>query len=164
MTNKRTFFLLTCLLLAFVSACSAKSGRVEGLVTFKGEPLPGGTITLCVAMEDGNPGATFRYVIRPDGTFSGTDIADGDFLVAVDTEGLNPNPPDTSKSAQGMAQKKSDQQMMEKMKQMNNVPAGGGGTYGTYVKIPAKYSDPKTSGLKTKVEKGKNKIKIELTE
>src|SRR6516165_9176765 len=120
MTCKRTFFLLTCLLLALVPACGKKSAKVEGLVTFKGAPLPGGTIYLSKILEDGNPGATVRYVIRPDGTFTGTELPEGELLVAVETESLNPNPADTtSKSGYGKIQKQSDQQMMDQMKRMN---------------------------------------------
>src|SRR5262249_55991127 len=97
--------------------------------------------------------------------FKGTEVPEGELLVAVETESVNPNPADVAgKTVYGKNQKETQEQMMQGMKKNNNVPAAGGDVYGSYVKIPEKYNNPKTSGLRTKGEFGQNKIKIELTE
>ena len=94
MNTRIRLFLLGLPLLVFVFACSKSqtAASASGKVTYNGAVVPGGIIYFYSLKEDGTPGAEFSFVIKPDGTYSGTQLPEGDMVVTIDTESKNPNP------------------------------------------------------------------------
>ena len=81
-------------LVVLIYACSKSTtpATVSGKVTYKGEVVPGGIIYFHTLKEDGTPGANYRTLIQPDGTYVLAQLPDVDMLVTIDTESYNPNP------------------------------------------------------------------------
>ena len=142
------------LLLFLASGCGpsgATPGKVYGKVTYKGAPVTGGGITF-----ETKDGAKYGGLIQEDGTYSVTDLPVGDLTVAISTENLNP---DKAKSAPAGTGAPS----------AATTGAGAGApaapvNQGTYVKIPAKYGDAKTSGLTVTVTTGSVKKDFDLAD
>src|SRR5262249_55260331 len=65
------------LLLSLVVVAAKPASSVEGSVTYKGKPLPGGTIAVKVALE-------------PDGTYSAKNVPVGEVKVTIETESVRP--------------------------------------------------------------------------
>lgn len=116
---------ILALTLSFVGCGSGgpPSSKVVGKVTLPdGSPLPGGRIDFFSA-ESGQVSST----IKGDGSYEANAVPRGDLKVAINNkhlEGIKP-PPSGLPAMPGSDQK--------------------------YVEIDAKYRDPKTSGLSTKV-------------
>jgi len=129
----RRFFLSGVLALVFfgVNGCSSRNYSFTGKVTYKGQPLPGGSIVLHA--KEGKQAYTGS--IWPDGTFTVTDAALGTMVVTIDNKGLKIGGEGVVNPPQGV-----DPKVLEKM-----MPKQQGGLQ--YVHIPEKYSDPKTSPL-----------------
>jgi len=111
--------------------CSTRVASVSGKVTYKGEPLPAGSIVL--HSKEGTQ--TYSGTIRPDGTFTITGAARGTMVVTIDNSWL--------KNEEGMKAQGVDPKMLEKMMPKDQ---------GMYLAIPAKYADPKTSPLVWEIE------------
>jgi hypothetical protein len=109
---------------------------VAGKVSYKGQPVGGGTIALHPVTE----GAPIPGGIRPDGTFSFGDVPPGEYQVAIETESIR----QFAKKG-GNYMKMSGAKVPEGMK-VSDAPDS------SYVAIPKKFADPKTSGLTWKVE------------
>jgi hypothetical protein len=75
---------LSLLVLTLVG-CSGSKGpaHIEGKVTCKGTPLPGQTLVL---FSEGGAGefSAYRFVLQPDGSFSGTVPSPGQYQVAIE--------------------------------------------------------------------------------
>jgi hypothetical protein len=104
------------------------TGVVEGVVTLKGQPLPGGTIQFHPAK-----GKPIVAQIK-DGAYKAKDVPVGNLAITVETESLNP-----AKAKDGA-----------KLDAKN------------YVKIPEKYGNPETSGLRGEIKKGNQKLDVNL--
>jgi hypothetical protein len=133
--------LIALLVVVFVSPVFAddkkpepKGEPVEGTVTYKGQPLPAGTITF--VSKDGK--VTVAAPIAADGTYRAT-VPVGEYRVAVST----------------MELKKADPKNPPKPGDPKEPPK-------KFVLIPAKYGDPNTSGLTYSVQKGKQVYDIAL--
>lgn len=122
-------------------AGSKKESKVTGKVTYDGQPLGGGNVIL---QASGEHAQTFKAGIKSDGTYDLAGVPPGEYLVGVETESIKGlsggmynmggmKPPAGAKA--------------DPTPQMENAPK--------YVQIPAKYMDPKTSGLpKITVQQG----------
>jgi hypothetical protein len=147
---------ISWLVLAVLVNCGCKPGNpnapasVSGKVTYKNEPVTAGMVYFHTS-----EGAVYTCIIKPDGTYAGSDMPAGELTVTVETEMANPDvkAPTYGGGGQGQAQPAGPPRPKE---------AGGGS--GAYVKIPAKYKDKKTSGLKETLSKGKNTKNIDLTD
>jgi hypothetical protein len=64
-----------------------KTGTIMGKVTYKGKPLPGGTVTFHPAK-----GKAITGIIQPDGTYAVKDVPLGPAKVAIETESVKPKP------------------------------------------------------------------------
>lgn len=159
MTLTNRFALLLPLGLFLVSGCSSK-GPVSGLsgnVKYKGTPVTAGTITFTAKAEGRDAGGTYFAAINSDGTYSTSQLPDGEFGVAIETESANPNRP-TMDQYGGRGKGK----MKASPAPDDAGPAAA--AKGGYVKIPPKYSNPKTSGLSVTLTGGKNTQDFELTD
>jgi hypothetical protein len=66
------------------SAENPKTGTVFGVVTFKGKPLPAGTVTFHFAGMAGKKAG--KAEIKPDGSFLLKDLSAGEYTVTISTE------------------------------------------------------------------------------
>jgi hypothetical protein len=168
---RKRLMLLGLPLLVVVFACSKSKtpATVSGKVTYKGETVPGGILYFYSLKEDGSPGAEFSCVIKSDGTYSSSQLPEGDLLVSIDTESKNPNSErakaDPSKYGKGTGKGAfaDPKMMMEQMKKNNNVPDMPSDDT-SYLPIPKKYWEPATSGLKVTLKAGKNTFDFNLTD
>jgi hypothetical protein len=123
--------LLTAVFLAgtfCAMGCSTTPPSLSGKVTYKGTPVPAGSIVL-----HSKEGAkTYTGSIQPDGTFTITGAPHGTMVVTVDNKWLKSGA--QQEGTQGV-----DPKMLEKM-----MPKDQGLKY---LPIPEKYADPKTSPL-----------------
>ena len=107
-----------------------QQGHDFGQSHLQGAPVPSGTLNLYPAS-----GPPFPISLKPDGTFSVSDVPIGQVGVAIDTPPPMIPPAGTD---------------------MSKVTP--------HVAIPAKYKDPKTSGLTWEIKGGKNTKDFELTD
>ena len=167
---------LAALLAGLAVGCGGSNtpANIKGKVTYKGQPLPGGSVTFT-----GDAGS-YPSSINSDGTYSVKDVPVGTFAIIVDTESVNPK---GGTSADDKDLKKKDKQQAkgieaarkQRMEQegIGGGGGGGGGGFGPappevlaamYMKIPAKYGDKRTSGLRMDVVRGDQTKDIELTD
>lgn len=106
-------------------------------------------------------GAAYSATINDDGTYTATDIPQGELVVTVDTESLNPARKPAG-SAGGDAPKYQKNQSVT----VQQRPGGGGApqeeAQRQYIKIPSKYNNPKTSPLTVNAKGGRQVENIEL--
>jgi hypothetical protein len=135
---------------------SKKGGTVSGKVSYPSadQLVKGGTINLHPSKEGGQP---IMISIKPDGTFSQGGVAAGEYTVTVETESIKGMSAGSNPYAAQMGNMKPPPGAESKMPKMDtsNMPS--------YVKIPAKYGNPQTSGLKWTIEKGNQVKDLPLT-
>jgi len=129
------------LLFFCVIGCSSGPSTVSGKVNYRGVPVTGGTISMHfdgkppqVGSIDGNGGYSIQTATTGRATFT------------VETESMN------QAGALGMPAKDKP----------GETKLGGGAT--AYVKIPARYADPKSSLLSYEVKSGSQTKNWELTD
>jgi hypothetical protein len=125
-----------------VAGCGRSTGHVTGQVTYKGQPLPSGTVLF-----HGPDGATGHSAIWPDGRYEVRDVPVGPWKITVQSHGRLP---------QGFARgalRDPDFKMSprEALKVLQHVG------------IPKKLADPAQSGLAYTVKAGKQRYDIALT-
>jgi hypothetical protein len=149
--------LLLPLFLILAAGCNKGNpnapAEVYGTVTYKGSPVTAGYVTFYAPNDSG----VYNINIKPDGTFSQTDVPVGEMTITVETESANPNKKKPSDYGGGRGG------AITVSPKPGNA-GGGSAPAGDYVKIPAKYADRKKSGLTYTVTKGKQKHDIELTD
>ena len=122
-----------------LTGCSQPKATVTGKVTYRGQPVPNGTVAFF-----GPNGQVASAPLGPDGNYEATGVPLGEVKVTVTTPVPGP-------SAQQMAKnpmvkiKKVDVAALEKT-----------------VSVPTKYSLPGTSGLGLTVSEGSQPFNIEL--
>ena len=131
------------LVLVLAAGCGGPfTAPVSGTVTYKGNPLPGGTVTFI------HPDGRVGYgTIHEDGTYSISAAPGGDVKCIVQTTKPIVPPPQTVAA------------------RLSGGAAKAGATVypaGPYVPIPEKYGDPQTSGLSHTIDRGSNTIDIPL--
>ncbi len=140
---------------------AGNSARVSGSLTYKGQPITGANMQF-----HDTQGVAHPAQVSPDGTYSANDISVGELIVTVDTSSLNPAKTGAPTGAQAEARLKMD-------KASSNRPDGPGGSGGgntstaptiVYIKLPAKYTSPKTSTLTITVKAGRQVQNIDLTD
>ncbi len=138
---------ILCLVpLLLAAGCGRSTASVSGTVTLNGAPLQGGGTVTFQGQDRGASG-----VINPDGTFTIPNAPVGEVQVAVVADrgtaaGVTEAPPPDP--AQMQAPRTLAPTLLR-------PPAFGN--------VPMKYSDPSTSGLTCKVEKGEQTIDLTLT-
>jgi hypothetical protein len=130
-------------LLAPAAPAQEKTGTVFGKVTYKGQPLTGGTVSFVTAKDK-----ILTGLIHADGTYVVKAIPVGEVRLAVSTEPVKPAPKPPIRTT--------PPKDAQKPPKGNDAPK--------YVKIPPKYADPKTSDLKLVVKPGKQVHDIQLTD
>lgn len=169
------------LLATAVSLTGCSSGnkeypsQVSGKVSYKGTPVTGGIITLYTAT-----GTPFQAPISNKGTYMFPNLPEGPMTVTIETESINP---DTMKKEDykggkagagggpgagigAMYKKAGPAPALKKGQEYKSSPVPDGASTGevAYVKIPAKYKDKETSGLKIDLKSGKQTKDLELND
>lgn len=123
---------------------------VSGEVTYKGQKLGGGTITLYFEKTE------TTLTITSDGTFTGSDLPSGEVLVSIETDSVKGQGTTSAAGERGGAGQK---------RTFSPAPpdvAGGAASQATYVKIPDKYKNKNKSGLTWDLKPGRNTKVFEL--
>lgn len=155
MISKTRLLLIAPLLLIPLAGCTKgnknANAHVVGKVTYKGAPVTGGNMLFHAEGAGNTP-----VLLKPDGTFEGTDLPVGDVTVTIET--------DIMKTAGGGAKQPT---------YGGGAHQGGGspmpqgatqGQGGTYVEIPKKYNRKDTSPLKRNLKSGKQTWDMDLTD
>jgi hypothetical protein len=136
------------LLLLSLLGCDGKTGEISGTVTYRGQPLPYGTLLFYCSDQQ-----IISRLISPDGTYEAGGIPTGPVRIAIRT--YPPIPP--------------GYQIPQRLPPSRDAPnlgrAPSNGTSGNkakLVKIPGKYSNPDESGLALEVNEGQQSFKIDL--
>jgi len=140
----------------------SSGNSVAGSVTYKGNPVTGGTMLFHGKDKDGKD-KVFPASLGPDGNYSCQGVPAGDYTVTVDTKWLE-NFGDAESMMKKMAQKAGLDGAGEKMPQNQGLAKEPKGGAPKYVPIPPKYADKKTSTLTVKVESGNNSKDLPLTD
>ncbi len=170
MTVPSRILLTLTLLVVPLLGCSSQSKTasiVSGKVTYKGQPVSGGTITFypppgeeIVASGDSKASGAYGFTLNDDGTFIGAGLPAQEMVVTVETESLNPN--NKPKANYGKGKGNSPDEYRKQMMKRGAAPD----VVDTrkYVAIPKKYANKKTSPLKKTLTAGKNEFDVELTD
>jgi len=136
------------LLMALGLAGCGSTGTVSGKVSFKGNPLKGGTVTFLSAA--GKPSATTQ--INEDGSYAIPSVPAGEVKICVDTQMLNP------------AGKIKAPKYSAPPGQKNPNDPGGDSTDTSkrYVAIPEAFASPEKTTLTYTVKGGKQEHNIEM--
>jgi len=135
---------LPALLFAFVVGCgnNPRGAELSGKVTYKGAPVTGGSMTLFIG------DAGYPVTIGANGEYAVSQIPEGEAVVVVETESLNPNKPKYGGKGGGGS---------------SPAPEGkGAGPTLTYVKIPDKYKHKDKTDLKATIKRGKQQKDFDL--
>ncbi|MCI0641665.1 MAG: carboxypeptidase-like regulatory domain-containing protein [Gemmataceae bacterium] len=123
---------------------------VSGRITYKGNPVPAGSVTFH-SKEKGN----YNAELGSDGTYQIIDLPADTMIVTVETESANPKKKAPEYGGGKGADDYKKRLAIEKpMKQ----------TVQEYVKIPTKYSSPKTSPITITLDRGRQLKDFELTD
>jgi hypothetical protein len=164
--NTGRLFLLSPLLLIFAAGCGDTSktpAQLSGTVKYNNKAVTGGTILLIAKGAEGKSDkakGSYTIYIKPDGTYSATDLPVGDFDATIETESVNTQGRPTPDQYGGSRGGKDKGRTVSPAPEDKTASSPGGG--GTYVKIPAKFAKKDTSGLTVTLTKGSNEHNFEL--
>jgi hypothetical protein len=129
------------------AGCGSSSSSVSGKVSYKGQPLRGGTISFF-----GDKDWTASSHLSEEGAYSIANVPPGQVRIAVETKTARPPTPPRGAMP----------------KPPKDAPVPKGSMYDTegqakrYVPIPDQYADKDRSGLTYDVKPGKHEHNIEL--
>jgi len=152
MTANRRTLLIVPLCLVLASGClgskSNAPAKISGAITYNGKPVTGGSISF---LPETGPG--YSAVIDDQGTYAITDMPIGDMTVSIETDSAKAKQQARPYTDGGAGHK---QTMSPSQENADTAPKI------VYVKIPAKYNNPKTSGLSVDVKAGRQVHNFEL--
>lgn len=117
-----------------------ETGTITGRVTFRGKPLPGGTVAFHPVR-----GKPIVGKLKPDGSYAVKGVPVGRVRVTVETESVRPRPRVPSSIPPGSADPPPKRDDASK-----------------YVRIPEKYAKPETSALTYVVQAGSQTLDLTL--
>jgi hypothetical protein len=146
-----------------VAGCGSSHGTVSGKVSFRGQPLRGGTVSIIP-----QAGGALTGEIKQDGTYTIAKVPTGPAKVAVETASVRP-------SAMGGGQARGPAGYYAKMAKEapSGTPSGADPTQfipggqkpsdpKKYVPIPEQFGDVEKSGVTLTVTGGKQPFDIDL--
>jgi hypothetical protein len=134
--------ILLVLLLVALAGCSRPKATVTGKVTYKGDPVPAGTVSFF-----GSRDQVASAALRPDGSYEAAGVPVGEVKVTVTTPLPGPSQEQLAKNP-----------MVQERRQGGNMVLPSEKT----VAVPTKYSLPGTSGLSLTVVEGSQPFDIPL--
>jgi hypothetical protein len=144
-----------------VGCGSPKTAKLSGKVLFQGRPLPGGLVTLFPMEGQGNPASA---IIGEDGRYTIENAPVGTVKITVTNMSLKKGdvaPIGMSAGPNRFTMAPRDA-MAKALEGKEIPPYKGSQIVGTYVPIPASYSNVKTTGLGYTVEGKSQEYNIEL--
>lgn len=144
-------FLLFAVALLGCGKSASAPAKVSGSLAYKGQPIKAGSMAFHAP-----DGVAYAAQISSDGTYSAEGLPEGELVVTVSTEHLNP-----AKKPGAGASKDTERRM--KMMQSREQPQGAAAPpEEPYLKIPEKYSNAKTSPLTVTLKSGRQVHNIDL--
>jgi hypothetical protein len=134
--------LLPAALLAALTGCGG-SAKLTGKVTYKGQPVLSGTVT--VLNEDGTAASG---VIQPDGTYAVEGVKRGRVKIGV----VSPDPA----RARSILKKAENKDAKDKDHHGHTIPGTGG-----WFPLPPELGDPEKSGIELVVSSSRMQYDIE---
>lgn len=147
------FLQAACILLCF-AGCGPRTGVVSGEVTFKGKPVPGGLLTFRPADPAMN---SVAYELDRDGKFK-IELPVGEAMICIDNREFEPHPATAPAIPPGM------NLPPDVLKSMQASTKESSKVSDRWVKLPEKYYQIETSGLKIVVKGGEQTETIEFKE
>ena len=123
--------------------------KISGKLSYQGQPIKAGTLAFYTP-----DGVSYAGQISLDGTYSASDLPEGELVVTVDTEHLSP----AHKAPTG----KDVERRMKMMQQQQQPPPGSTPPEQPYIKLPEKYKSPKTSPLTVTLTRGRQVKDLDL--
>lgn len=145
--------LLPLLALGCSSGNTLAPAKISGSVSYKGKPVTGGTVQFVDAT-----GVAYPAVIADDGTYAVNDVPEGELIVTVETESVNP---ERKEAAQGKDYNRRMNIAQQPPPSGSRVP-NAQEQKAKYVKIPGSYANPKTTPLTYTANRGRQVYNIEL--
>jgi hypothetical protein len=127
-------------------------GEVSGVATFEGKPIPGGLLTFRPADPSQN---SVAYELDRDGKFK-VELPAGEVGVCIDNREFEPRPAMQPAIPPGMSLPP------EVIKAMQAGTKESARVSDRWVKLPEKYYEMETSGIKFEVKGGKQEETIEF--
>ncbi len=143
-------------LLGLAVGCGKGGGTLSGKVTYKGETVQRGVIHF---FPEGK-GGDFSAPIKPDGTYTISNLPRGQVKIGVATGTGEPPDPTKRRGMGGQMAAKGMEKAKEKMggPPPDKVAASGAGG----PTVPDSYADPNKSGLQVEVTGGKQTFDINI--
>ncbi len=152
------------------SGCGAANhgdgAAVSGKVMYKGQPVTGGMMKLYVKDAPPVAGVTdpsIPITIKPDGTFTASNVPIGMMQVAIETESVKGIGRVAVDPATGMPPGATRSANFDPSR-IKAPPAANPGSQGVYIAIPLKYAEPRTSELTWDVKAGSQTKNFDLTD
>lgn len=140
-------FVVLALVLSGCSGQKAPGARLSGQLSYNGQPIKAGNLRFHTA-----DGVAYNGTIDLDGTYTATDLPEGELVVTIETEHLNP-------SKRGTTQTK---EASMRMAAMQPPPPGAVTPEEPYIKVPEKYGNPRTSPVTINATRGRQIKDIEF--
>lgn len=141
--------------LCLLIGCERPRGTVEGEVLFDGKPLPGGMLSFVAIGPREKLTVEGSAELARDGKFQ-IDLPVGEVMVGVDNREFEPMP------ATGPATLPGANLPADVRKSLSESTKASSKVSDRWVQLPERYYLPETSKIKIKVNKGPQKIQIEL--
>ena len=147
------FFVIALLVCSAVGCGEGSStGTITGKVLVAGRPLNGGTVSFLSVNADAVP---MTFLINEDGTYTATDIPQGELMVSVVAKASDANGGGASESRAAKA--KGEMGRLESAGQpvppeMQDAVNGTPGENAPPPLVPPKYQDPFTSDIKVTLD------------
>jgi hypothetical protein len=126
-------------------------GSISGSISYNGQPIKAGSMRFHTAQ-----GVAYDAQLTGDGTYSATDIPEGDLVITVETESISPHKSAPKGAEAGMRAKAGITQPPPPGMAPPPDPSA------LYIKIPEKYSNPRTSPLTVTVKRGRQIHDVKL--
>jgi len=143
-------FLLPAFTLLGCSGDKFAPAKVSGNITYNGKPIKAGTLQFHT-----KEGVAYDGRISLDGTYSATDLPEGELVVTLVTEHLNP-------ARKGPPPSKERDRRSKMMQQPEGAAAAP--PEEPYTKVPESFTKPNTSPLSVKLKGGRQVINLEFVD
>ena len=150
------------------AGCGPSTGRLTGKVTYQGNALKGGNVTL---VPEGS-GMSFSTPIQEDGTYTFEQVRSGKYKVCVETNSLKPSSRPSGPTYPGVGGSRGKAQFKNEPPKGAVLPEGykmddpfarEAANAKRYVAIPDKYAQPESTTLTVEVKGGPQQHDIPLT-
>lgn len=136
-----------------LTGCGPSVGEVSGVVTFEGQPVPGGLITFRPGDSSQN---SVAYELERDGRFK-VELPIGEVSVCIDNRQFEPQPALQPAVPPGLSLPP------EVVKSMQESTKESARVSDRWMKLPEKYYAIETSGIKFTVQGGAQEENIQFT-